>query len=385
MVNIVSNNDINHQKRITIYDVARECGVSKSTVSMVLTGDKRVNSKTVDRVREAITKTGYQSQQNQSARRLVLMKYDRVPLNNTIAIIIPGEFMDDPYHQEIFHGVWTVLKNSGLDLIIINQEAILDSNKSISTCIARGDVDGVIIVESMESQAQKILERLRLEFGFGQKPVVTTMVDIPDAYSVVPNAIIGSKQATEYLLHNGHRHILQLSPNYASYQAKPRLEGISEGYKSYNLQADNYLTVRYIDGIWLNINSNIIPSAIMFKDIYRHSEEEIIPYLAAHPEITAILAWNDPCAIHLINLLSSSGISVPEQISVIGHDDTFPLIDKTGNNQLTTIKIPLLEIGKTAGQLICNLTKDEPTDNIPRVLPTNLVIRKSTEKYREVI
>ncbi|MEI6518600.1 MAG: LacI family DNA-binding transcriptional regulator, partial [bacterium] len=293
--------------------------------------------------------------------------------------IIPGEFMDDPYHHDIFRGVWNVLKNSGLDLIIISQDTILDSNNPISTCIARGDVDGVIIVESMESPAQSMLERLRREFGFGQKPVITTMVDIPDSYSVLPNLLIGSKQATEYLLHNGHRHILQLSPNFAPYLAKPRLEGIFEGYKSYNLQANNYLTVRYIDYIWLDINSNIIPPATMFKDLYRTSGEEIIPYLAAHPEITAILAWNDPCAIHLINLLSSFGISVPEQISVIGHDDTFPFLDKTGNNQLTTIKIPLIEIGKAAGQLICNLTKDEPTDDIPRVLPTNLVIRKSTK------
>jgi LacI family transcriptional regulator len=100
--------------------------------------------------------------------------------------------------------------------------------------------------------------------------------------------------------------------------------------------------------------------------------------LRAHPEITAIIAHNDPCAIHAILTLRQAGWRVPEDISVIGCDDTNRLLDATGRNILTTVRLPLCELGRCTAQLLLDRIAGRPIADPPPILPTQLIVRGTT-------
>jgi DNA-binding LacI/PurR family transcriptional regulator len=100
--------------------------------------------------------------------------------------------------------------------------------------------------------------------------------------------------------------------------------------------------------------------------------------MRAHPEVTAILGWNDGVALHAWYTLEAAGWRIPGEISLIGFDDAAAMPGPDGRNLLTTVRVPLREIGEEAARLItARVTGALPTDE-HRTLPTELILRGST-------
>jgi DNA-binding LacI/PurR family transcriptional regulator len=106
-------------------------------------------------------------------------------------------------------------------------------------------------------------------------------------------------------------------------------------------------------------------------------------YLREHPEITAIVAQNDVVAQEIYYSFRYLGINILDDYSLMGYDDTCSIVNAYGANVLTTIHLPLSEIGRRAAQLLVSLIKDESPAASSIALPTTLVVRNSTVPPRD--
>ncbi len=88
-------------------------------------------------------------------------------------------------------------------------------------------------------------------------------------------------------------------------------------------------------------------------------------------------------ALHLWHFLLQEGYRVPEDISLVGFDDTDPMLDAAGQPLLTSVRIPLDDIGATAAELLLQLLDGASSETIHRVLPMELKIRRSTGPARK--
>ena len=105
--------------------------------------------------------------------------------------------------------------------------------------------------------------------------------------------------------------------------------------------------------------------------------------LEQHPKITAILAPNDATAITLRYLLVMDGKRVPEDYSLVGFDDTDPMLDARGrDNILTTVHLPLRALGQKAARLLIDLLTGQASAQCRIVVPTKLIVRASTAAPR---
>ena len=89
-------------------------------------------------------------------------------------------------------------------------------------------------------------------------------------------------------------------------------------------------------------------------------EHPVFSCLRQHPQVTAILAINDASAIRTWALLQQGGLCVPDDISLIGFDDTDPVLDAHGQNMLTTVRLPLREFGEMAARQMIDFVQGAP-------------------------
>ncbi|HEY3379166.1 MAG TPA: substrate-binding domain-containing protein, partial [Armatimonadota bacterium] len=111
-------------------------------------------------------------------------------------------------------------------------------------------------------------------------------------------------------------------------------------------------------------------------------DDPLLCTLRRHPEVTAILAPNDASAVIVHHILKHAGLRVPDDISLIGFDGTIPLCNAEWRNILTTVALPLHQIGFTAATRITDRVTGALTHDVHDVLPTSLVIRETTAPPR---
>jgi LacI family transcriptional regulator len=107
-------------------------------------------------------------------------------------------------------------------------------------------------------------------------------------------------------------------------------------------------------------------------------QHPLLQLLKTTPQITSILAPNDPAAVVIRHILQVGGYRVPDDISLVGFDDTDPLWDSTGQNMLTTVRLPLHQLGRRAAKLIIEQATTSENNVEKIVLPVELVVRGST-------
>jgi DNA-binding LacI/PurR family transcriptional regulator len=365
--------------RITIYDIARHCGVSKSTVSLALLGDARVHAATAARVHAAATALGYDPSLNHIARRLASRRHGQRVLNRTVGLIIPDNFTEDPYFLRVFQGLWATCRDAGFDLLIIHTPAVaVDTPHELPAAIAHGDVDGLVIFETTGVAVTQWLPRLRTMAGFGDRPIVSILQTAPGVTgAVLIDETTGAYEATRHLLQLGHRQLLQFAPSYAPGLHAERLAGITRALQDCNLDVASHLTVVYVNAEWLETGT-VLDAPLPVASTPTSPPLPFPAFMHAHPALTGMLAWNDACAIHALRQLNQSGVRVPEGISIIGHDDTTPLPDECGHNRLTSLSLPLRAMGEAAGRLLLAYIHGT-ADAIPEVILTpSLLLRQTT-------
>ncbi len=370
-------------RAVTLKDIAAHCGVSMGTVSLALRGDARISAETTRRVLTAAEVLGYDPSQHQAARRLALSKHGRDVLNHVIGLIVPSMFHRPGYFAELMQGIMDVLVPAGFcaltTYIYSHEEA---HEPGVPTALRSGIIDGLITMVRPEPVAQ-LLEPIRRQAGFADKPVVTLIWRQPGCSVVCADDEGAGYAIARALIARGHRHLLHLAfllPYMQPTEPQAcRIAGAARALADAGLDPVRHLHLADVrNNHWLDpthIDANNPELACVSID------GQSIPFvdvLRAHPDVSAVMCLNDASALRAWRLLEEAGYRVPEDISIVGYDDTTPRPDADGTNLLTSAHVPLLDIGREAATLVIRqVTGDAPKEPVEIVLPVEVRLRGS--------
>ena len=353
-------------KPVTLQDIADRCGVSKVTVSRALRGQtQKVSAQVSARIALTAKTMGYDPAANHTARRLSLQKQGLRALNHLIAIFFPLDLFAHDYYVRILGGIIEVLQAEQFGLLM-NYSNAVGSEEILLPLFARGDVDAVMVLANPK-YFRATLEHLRSLAQFGARPIVSLITPNEGTATVVTDDRHGAYLAVRHLLALGHRHLLHFCDDLTGPTHLQRYMGYLQAYAEAGLDPERYLHV----------------SAWEMGDQEREASRRLLGQaLAAYPMVTAMLARNDQAAIWIADFLAAQGLRVPEDFSVIGYDDTDPLLDARNENILTTVQLPLREVGCEAARLVIRQIHGRTTSDQVISLPVSLVTRGTTAPPR---
>jgi len=330
---------------ITIKDVAKQAGVSHSTVSRALHGSSLISDETVERIRQIANEMGYSP--SAAARSL------RTNRSHALGVIVST--IDDPFFSEILQGIEEIAQEHGYSMLMAASQRDPKRERVIVQDMRERHVDGLIICSASFSAEQR---RKLLEYGI---PIV--MVNNQAAedyrYSIYHDDVDGSRQVTRHLLKLGHQHIAYLGNSLSGRTTQDRLSGFRQEMGAAGLA---------------------IPAEYLYEVPGSRPEDGLIAlnhFLSLPKRPTAIFCFNDMLAIGMLNGLHTAGIRVPEDISVVGFDNI--VFSAYTNPPLTTLDQPKHYIGAEAARLILDLLDNEETlEQQFQKLKGKLLVRQST-------
>jgi LacI family transcriptional regulator len=360
-------------KPITLQDIAERCGVSKMTVSLALRRDTRISKETTARVQAVAEELGYNAAQQEAARRLALRKHGQDVVNRLVALIFPPHFYRMRYFSDIFRGLLEALTPEGFGLL---STSLLHRDMELPPVYHRGEVDGLVVYASLAGDPAVM--KLRECAGFGRRPVVILLGSKPDSLCVESDDRGGAVDTARHLLALGHRHILQFVFPGPEPRLAKRLDGLRATLTEAGLEPERHLHLLKVPSGWMDPERISAFNDDAYWATRDPATDPLVSYLRAHPEVTAVLGINDAVALHAWTVLRRAGYRVPEDISIVGFDDTDPMLDANGRNLLTTVHVPLVEVGQTAARLLVERVTNPDTAASAALLPTHLVERGST-------
>lgn len=334
----------------TLKDIAREVGVSVTTVSRALAGYDDVAASTRERIRETAVRLGYSP--NITAQRLQKQRTD------TLGFIMPtfGPRFSDPFFSEFIAGIGNEAAIHNYDLLVSTHAPDSeDEQKAYLRAVKKGWVDGLIVVRTREND-----ERIRLlcehQFPFVAFGRTSTCLDFP---YVDEDSEAGMRLLVQHFIDLGHKHIAFISPPLGLMFGRYRLQSF------HDTMADNGLPVK---PEWV-VTGNMTQ---------RGGAEAVGPLLTLDPRPTAIIGGNDLMAIGAINRIQQEGLRAGEDIAVGGFDD-IPLAAYM-TPPLTTIHQPIYEIGKATCAMLIDLINGRSPQNPHTLLTPTLIVRASSGK-----
>ncbi len=344
---------------VTLQNIADYCGVSKAAArwAVMSDNDTHVSKETRERVRKAAKELGYNPAANQAARRLAYRKAGKAPLSYLIGLIIHDHIsVNDEYFNPLLLGALEVLETERFGGMVMSSSAFNPAvpDVRLPMVIEHGEVDGAIIYGSFDTMA----EQLRKCHQFADRPIVSLISPLPDCSTVITDDYAGGYALMQHLLSLGHRRIGHFFDS-AGVPHKFRKEG----------------------AIQACIDAGVNPDDCMYNQdytLFAHDIDNQIEIIKKSKKVTAIIARQDLMATNIYQALLRADIRVPEDISLVGYDDSIPIIDASGNSFLTTVHVPLVEVGRQAVKLLLRHLHDNTLPVETVTLPVELVIRKST-------
>jgi DNA-binding LacI/PurR family transcriptional regulator len=334
---------------VTIKDIARQAGVTHTTVSRALHGSSLISLETTQHIRKIAAELGYQP--SAAARSL---KTNR---SQVLGVIVSQ--IADPFFSEILQGIDEVAQQGGYSLFIAASQHSLAREVAIVKTLREHRVDGVIICSTSFSpdQARILQEQTR--------PIVVINNQAAGIYhySIYHDDVEGSRQITRHLISLGHRRIAYLGNALAGRTTVDRLAGFAQEMEAACLP----ILPEYV---------HQVPGSGPAD-----SQAAIGHFMALAKPPTAIMCYNDMLAIGLLHYLQQAGLRVPQDCSVTGFDNI--VFSAYTHPPLTTFDQPKRFIGAEAASLMLALLQAAPADPAPnepkiRLLQGQLLVREST-------
>lgn len=329
----------------TIKDVARLAGVSISTASVALSGKGPVSEATQVRVREAAQRLHYRP--NAVARSLVTRR------TRSIGLILAD--LTDPYFHGIAKGVERAVSEAGYTVVLADTDRSADKEeRSIETLMSQ-QVDGIILAGSGDG-SEKRLERLR---RMPTPVVVVGSFDLNFPSVTVDNQGAASMVA-EHLLNEGYSRIGYIDGPKELLVSRERYAGFCRVLNDHSLSAAFHLEGDFTPAGGYRAAKSIFSQGLK----------------ATGPD--AILAANDQMAIGVLKAVRETGLHVPDQMAVAGIGDipNAVFVDPP----LTTVSLPLKELGQRAAQVLLRLIDGREAPSKPIMLGVSLNVRASTRQ-----
>lgn len=331
----------------TIVDVSRRAGVSTATVSRALNHPDMVDEKTRDLIRLASEELGYRP--NRIARDLARRA------SQTIGVVVNN--FSSPYYGVMLDGVDDALVASGWTVIAeTSRETAAGELRAIQSLMERQCDIIVVHSDSLDDEALGAL------FSKNEKLVLMNRLLGPfrDRCVHLDNAL-GGRTAARHLIDRGHASIATIAGPDHFHEVRARLKGFR--------------------GALDDAGVSLPPHRIAWADFLpMGGKRALMEMMRRDDSITAVFAHNDEMALGALEAAREMGLSVPEDLSIIGFDDiamaglTWP--------SLTTIRQPLRAIGMACGQLAFALSQQADTSNIQRVFDAQLIERGTVTEPR---
>jgi DNA-binding LacI/PurR family transcriptional regulator len=327
----------------TLEQVAALAGVSRATVSRVVNGSPKVLPDTVAAVERAIGQLGYVP--NRAARALVTRRTD------SVALVMPepdSRVFSDPFFAGILRGVSRTLAPTSSQLVLLIEPAEGDDQRLLRY-LRGGHVDGAIIVSHHgRDNVLQELAQLPLPIVFSARPLG---VEVPVASVDVDN-VAGARTAVEYLLSKGRQRIGIIAGPLDMTAGLDRLTGYQE----------------------VAAEAGFAEAVVVGDFTAEGGEQATVQLLDEHPDLDGIFVANDLMATATLRVLSQRGRRVPDDVSVVGFDDS--VVATTTTPQLTTVRQPVEKLGSRLAELL--LAKIGGADlTSPEIYGTELVVRGS--------
>lgn len=339
-------------ERISMDDVAERAGVSIPTVSRVINKSTHpVSEKTKKKVLKAIQELDYHP--DISAQGL------RNSFNNIIALITRD--ISDPYFGEMARGVTETANKYGILSFVCNTGRDPENEMQYHELLWQYKVRGIILGGgglNLETYKKKLMEQIERYKKNGHKIVSLAPQGIDMDYVMIDNRAAG-ELITDYLIERGHTLIAYISGPENVYTALDRLDGYKLSLKKNDLPI-NDLMIAYSDNSW------------------KGGYEAANVLLSRAVRFTGICCGNDNIAVGALRALKERGLAVPEDVSVISIGDlpnaSYVL------PPLTTLKVPLYDMGAKAVDIIMNDDAQEYNANI--IFKTTISERESVDNIK---
>jgi len=331
-------------KRPTMADVAAKVGVSRALVSLVFRNAPGASQETRDRVLAAAAELGYQPD---SAARLLASSRSRV-----LGVMMT---VRNPFHADLVEAIYPEAEALGYDILLSASAPTRGERKAIEALLAHRCE--ALILLGLGTNAEPVY----LDEIVGRAPIVSVgrRIEAPGVDSVHTAEAKGIRLAVNHLVGLGHRRIVHIdggtgpgsSERRRAYRARMRTHGLTDELR-------------------------VLPG-----DHREESGARVARQLLDEPELpTAVLAGNDRCAIGLLDVLARAGVSVPDDISVVGYDDS--PIAQLSHIDLTTVRQDVPGTARAAVRTAVERLEAPDRASSEVVLDPELVIRGTTAPPR---
>jgi DNA-binding LacI/PurR family transcriptional regulator len=330
--------------RYTIRDIARLANVSRSTVSLAINDSPKINKETKARVLEVIEQVGFRP--NQAARNLVSRE------SGTILVVAPqiDHVFSDWYFSEGLSGILDAATRLGRHLMVeLATESFKNSQRALKLWREQV-VDGVLIIGALttDSYVQEIASS-----GCPVVLVNSLSAGIP---SVTAANQAGAIRAVQHLMSLGHKRIAHIKGSEQVTYASERLSGYLKAMEEHGAPLDPSWIVQG----WFGQKSGA---------------EAMTRLMALQPRPTAVFVANDLMAIGAMEAAESMGLSVPEDVAVVGMDDI--QLAHYVHPGLTTVRQSMYTVGEAAVEHLMAKVEGRPVYTPVIQVGMRLVIRES--------
>ncbi|EHR33138.1 catabolite control protein A [Dolosigranulum pigrum] len=332
------------KQTVTIYDVAREAGVSMATVSRVVNGNPNVKPSTRKKVFAVIDELNYRP--NAVARGLASKK------TTTVGVLIPD--VTNLYYSALARGIDDIATMYKYNIILANSDENEQKEVKVLNTLLAKQVDGVIYMGT------KITDELRDEFERSRTPVVLAGTVDPQKELASVNIDYGKalKQSVDLLVKNGNKNI--------AFVYKSDEENVNDA-----LRLAAYREALEENGLTYN-EDYVIQEANSYKN------GQAVYDRLANLDATAAVFSDDELAVGFLNVAINNGLKVPEDFEIVTSNNS--KLAKLSRPELSTVVQPLYDIGAVAMRLLTKLMNKEDDISDKHVVLPYHIDNKGTTK-----
>jgi DNA-binding LacI/PurR family transcriptional regulator len=330
---------------ITIKDIARQAGVSHSTVSRALRDDAAIPARTSQRIKRLARRLGYVP--SALARSL------KTRHSGALGVVVSN--IADPFLGEVVRGIEDRALEAGYSLFLADSHRDAERAQAILRALAERRVEGAILCSSAITPGQ--LEAMR-QFGV-PLVLVNNLVRGHFAHGLAIDDVQGARLMTRHLLALGHRRIAYLGNAAGGQSSLDRRAGYRAELAAARLKPHP---------AWeLSAPSGRPEGGVVGAEAF----------LALRPRPTALFCFNDMMALGVLHRLKQAGLRLPADCSVGGFDDVF--VAEYADPPLTTVVQPKYQLGRDAAALMFSLLAGaQPAAPAVTAMPGTLLVRAST-------
>lgn len=328
---------------MNIYDIAKDAGVSIATVSRVLNNSKKVSDPMRKRVEESLARNNYSP--NAMARGLVRNSM------KTVGVLVAD--IRHYHHAAIYFTIERELCHYGYNVIMCNTGGETRTKVKYIKMLSEKKVDGIILIGSIFNE--KEIEHTIYDY-LKEVPVMmtNTSLSLDNAYSITGDPIQALRLGVSHLRERGHTRIAYVREDH-SYSSSRKLQGFTEAMQAYGLACDE---------------SHILRASMSFEGGCAVAD---VLHARGNP-FTALIFEEDTAAIGAIRRFKDIHVSVPDDVAVIGYDDT--VYSQFCIPRLTTINSQRDRVAILAARTLCDILNKHEVEKSVVVAPF-LMVRES--------